>query len=502
MASLLHLLGQSMRPLWLDEAATYWTARHGVWAILQGIGADGTPPLYFLLAKASVRVFGGGELALRLPSIVAALALIPAIYVVTNAVAGMRAALIAAALAAISPLTHYYAVEARNYSLLMLETTGILYAFIRATEEPRRLRWWMTLGCVQAAQLLTHIYGVFLLPIPVLAAFLVGERSSLSRRIVGAAGTVLVAVAVCSPWLHLALVNANSGVSDWIRDFWVSIPPAWAIPQSIEAFGFGGAYPPYLSYMALAPNASRLGLGLTLLLLVFAFIGKGDTGRSKPGHVSMLFLFLGTPLIAAWTWSVLAQPLYLPGRYDTVVLPVFLILLGIGFDRLFRFSRAGVLVAVVVLGYLAVLSWIPALGPTVAPDPVDQAAGLDLGRDARPGDVVVSTSLRGAVTEYYATRAGFVGAFTTFPSETNQHPGWYSAPRLLRDRNRLAEDGRETAARLAAIGQQGHGVWLVASQPNEIDDALWNPLLEQMDFDQTRSHPDVRLFFLKPRVGR
>jgi hypothetical protein len=105
------------------------------------------------------------------------------------------------------------------------------------------------------------------------------------------------------------------------------------------------------------------------------------------------------------------------------------------------------------------------------------------------------------VTEYYATRAGFVGVFTCFPSETNRHPAWYSAPRLLQDRNRLAEDGRETAARLAAIGRQGHGVWILGSKPNEIDDALWNPVLEQMDFDKARSHPDALLFFLKPRAG-
>jgi hypothetical protein len=183
------------------------------------------------------------------------------------------------------------------------------------------------------------------------------------------------------------------------------------------------------------------------------------------------------------------------------VLPVFLILLGIGFDRLFGFSRLAGSLAGAVLGCLAILSWIPALGPTVAPDPLDRLAGLDLARDGRPSDVVVCTSLREIVAEYYATRAGFRGTFSCFPSETNEHPGWYSAPRLLQNRARLAEDGRQVASRLAAMGREGHGVWILCSKPNEIDEMLWDPLLEQMDIDHARSHPEALLIYLEPRVG-
>jgi uncharacterized membrane protein len=308
MAAVLHLAGQSLRPIWLDEALTYWAAQRGVRPILQGIGTDGTPPLYFLFAAASMRLFGGGELALRLPSLLAALALIPAIYFVARIVAGARAALMAAVLAAVSPLVHYYAVEARTYTLLMLETTVILYALVRAMEAPGRVRWWIVLACLQAAQLWTHIYGVFLLPMPSIAAFSIGEPQSRGRRVGCTVAAALAAVVVCIPWLRLTLESANTGVGDWIQDFWTAIPPAWAIPTSIEAFGFGGPYPGYLSYMALAPHVPVVGLTLSMLLLAFATIRRGQPAASQgaAGYIWVLVLFVSVPLVAAWTWSMLA----------------------------------------------------------------------------------------------------------------------------------------------------------------------------------------------------
>ena len=43
---------RQIRPLWLDEASTYWTTRESWLALLEQVGTDGSPPFYFVIVKA------------------------------------------------------------------------------------------------------------------------------------------------------------------------------------------------------------------------------------------------------------------------------------------------------------------------------------------------------------------------------------------------------------------------------------------------------------------
>jgi len=97
---------RQIRPLWLDEASTYWTTRETWLALLGQVGTDGSPPFYFVIVKAFTVVCGESEFALRLPSLVATLGLIPALYVLGWRLGGTRTGLLAAALGTVSPLVH------------------------------------------------------------------------------------------------------------------------------------------------------------------------------------------------------------------------------------------------------------------------------------------------------------------------------------------------------------------------------------------------------------
>jgi hypothetical protein len=204
-------------------------------------------------------------------------------------------------------------------------------------------------------------------------------------------------------------------------------------------------------------------------------------------------------LLGAWLYSAFGRPLYLPGRYDTIVLPVFLMLLAIGVDKVMTLKPllGGAVTAAIVA--LAGLSLFPALGAPVVDDPLDLAAGQVLAQVAAADDRIISTSLRQQVTAYYAQRAGFRGRLASFPSEITQHSGWYSAARLLGDRARLKADGERVARELIESARQGHTVWILASRPSEIDDYLFEPLLREMEFDDGRSHFDAAVLCLKLR---
>ena len=103
-----------------DELSTYWivgdhSGLAGVWDVVHS-DAEITPPLYFLAAKLTTGIHFSPEM-LRLPSLIAGVLSIPLTYLVGLRTIGRRAALLAAALVALSPFLIYYSTEARGYQL-------------------------------------------------------------------------------------------------------------------------------------------------------------------------------------------------------------------------------------------------------------------------------------------------------------------------------------------------------------------------------------------------
>jgi len=491
-ALMLHLLGRSGRPLWLDEAVTHWTVQVGPLAILAGARTDGTPPLHFLLVWIVTRLFGDGEHALRLVSLVAAVAMVPAGYVVGRRRIGERGGVLAAAAIGASPLVHYYAVEARNYALLQLLVLLTLGSTSRALENPRRWEAWGVLSAVLALALYAHNWSVFLLPAPVVAALIGkgGPRPSVAARACAAAGLALV---IYLPWLPQALESASQGVGDWIASFWASTPPELAVLRSLEVFGFGGDYPRHLFYLGQAPSMRGLSVATTLVALAGALWA---TLRYDPqGRLRVLWVFLLVPLLGACAYSFMRQPIYLVGRYDTIALPPFLLLFAAGLERLLCFApRAGWLAPITAVG-LAATSLAPYFGDAVVPGKHDVDAAAALIRDIRPEDVVVTTGLRRAVVEYQLHRAGLHPKIYSFPPEIADHPGWYSPNRILADPT-LPLKGKRLAEALELAARGGKGIWVLLSAHQNIDRHLAAPLFSALALDPSRGSMEVGLFYL------
>ena len=98
-----------------------------------------TPPLHFLLAWASARI-GDPTLWIRLPSLLAGVALVPLAYVLGRDTVGRRPGLVAAAIVALQPYAIFYATEARSYSLVALFAGRLdRLPAARAGHEPPRL---------------------------------------------------------------------------------------------------------------------------------------------------------------------------------------------------------------------------------------------------------------------------------------------------------------------------------------------------------------------------
>ncbi len=109
------------RGLWVDEAISVSQAQLPFGEMLADVrNTDVHPPLHHALLWVTVRLFGTSEFAVRLPSLIAGVALVPVVGWVGRLLYDRRTGWVAAVLAAIAPFGVWYSQEARMYSLFML----------------------------------------------------------------------------------------------------------------------------------------------------------------------------------------------------------------------------------------------------------------------------------------------------------------------------------------------------------------------------------------------
>jgi uncharacterized membrane protein len=105
-------------PLWVDEAYT-WNAATQSFADLWLRPADVPPPLLYSWTGLALAWFGSTEFALRLASVLPAILLVPSAWSIAGSFGGPRASVLAATIAAISPVAISYGREARMYGPLI-----------------------------------------------------------------------------------------------------------------------------------------------------------------------------------------------------------------------------------------------------------------------------------------------------------------------------------------------------------------------------------------------
>jgi mannosyltransferase len=198
----LRLWGLGAQSLWYDEWLTAESS-HGSASDLFRYVTDqaGIPPLYFAVMWVWTRVFGLGEVALRIVSVGAGVATIPVAYATVRALGQRRAvARAAAVLVAVNPMLVWYSQEARPYSLvaLMGALSLLMLARVWTRDDRRDLAVW---ALVCALTISLHYFAAFLVvaEVAVVAAFRQQRWRGLGRRELLAtfwpAGVVLAALA-------------------------------------------------------------------------------------------------------------------------------------------------------------------------------------------------------------------------------------------------------------------------------------------------------------------
>ena len=119
----------AIQPLWFDELLTFYVTRLGdpvdIWIALEAT-ADGNPPLSYYVTLISYKLFGEGQLAIRLPSLLSFLLLSYAVYLLVGERLGYIYGIVATAFLWTTTLFEY-SYEARPYALL---SACVAWAFL------------------------------------------------------------------------------------------------------------------------------------------------------------------------------------------------------------------------------------------------------------------------------------------------------------------------------------------------------------------------------------
>ena len=264
----IRLASLTTQSLWVDEATTVHEMHMSLGALLHTVRVgETTPPLYFLLAWTWAKLFGSGEMGLRLFSAFLGVGLIPLAYACGRELVSRRAGLVTAALVAVNPFMIWYSQEARSYALFAVFAAASFLFCARAWREPtnRSLGWWAVFS---ALAVLTHFFAGFLV-LPEAVLLLVRTRR---RALLGAFAVIAVAQLAVLP---LALSDTSHPLG-WIKVFPLSV----RIQQLPVAFGLGQLYQSSIVTSGLLGAAS-------LAVIVLALLVRGRGVAERRGRRSL-----------------------------------------------------------------------------------------------------------------------------------------------------------------------------------------------------------------------
>lgn len=331
----LRLHGLTFQSLWRDEIDALRFAQSATVTSLSQLGWNG--PLYTWLLGAWVRYTGASEFALRFSSLLPGVLLLSVIYRLGCRLtrvdersgvgpAGVdTAALLATALAAVSPYLVWYAQELKMYALLALLGAASTALLLRALDRGGVLRWGAYVA-VTGIIPYVHVLGVLLIPAQALAYLAAWPRRR--PRLVPFAASLGILVL---PYLPLA---------------------AWQAPLLLSAFQTGHPYYPLAEMLSILARGWTLGIlasARPLLLAPFALAAVGLAFRPRlDSSVRFLLCWMAAPILAVHLIS-LRSPVF-TDRYLIASLPALILLLALGAERTYsRLRPLGVVLAISLL---------------------------------------------------------------------------------------------------------------------------------------------------------
>jgi mannosyltransferase len=282
--------------------------------LFESVRMDGVnPPLYYIVVKALTTTIGMSELTLRLPSTLTNVLGVLFAAVIGYQVGGRIGSLASGWFWAFHPMTIWYARDARPYAMAAMFAAALVAVFI-IFQRRNPFTVWVGVILIITLGLLTHYF--FLVITTALLAFSIIDikrNPNFFRRWTVA---VLISFVPLTTWLYWFFTQPQPSLGIG----WIQQPNLIDLPATLWNLlsGYGG----------LNSWPAMLFGGTVFLLVVTALI----RGRERWSNLRTFIVGILLPVGATWLISQ-RRPVYLD-RYFIVLLPMVLILVSSGAERL------------------------------------------------------------------------------------------------------------------------------------------------------------------------
>jgi hypothetical protein len=317
-----------------DETLVFFVTQQPIGDVFSTVFAErGGAPLHWLLAYLAGSI-SPSLTALRLVSVIFAVASMPVIAALVARLTDKRTALVATALAAASWITIYHGIYARMYSLFLFLSALSFLTLLRAvgTRDPKRWAAWITAMVLTIA---TQPYGTFVLAAQ--AVYVLARRRRREFPLRPAAISFGIVVALVAPlWLIYRVLASRFGIG--------------LTGESDSKLGSPVDVLEYIWH-----TIGDFGAGWTAATAVFAalaVLGGVVLFRRRPAAVLLTATVLLVPTLALMATRSQSS-VFLESRHLIFALPFFQMLVAAGLLKLAglagRAEAAAVLVGLTAL---------------------------------------------------------------------------------------------------------------------------------------------------------
>jgi len=340
LAILLRLWDLAGRPLWLDESWSRWMTEQS-WTGLSASARryDTHPPLYYALLKLWNGAVLPTPLAMRVPSLVAGLAMLPLAWFAARRIGPLQqekwaAPLLMFAVAA-APALVIASRQARPYALFALAFAAALCAALaivaRQDDRFRNGPWFVYLAAI-ALVLWLHALGILFVAALGGGLFLaLALQGALKKAWLPFIGVHVLALVVWIPCLLILMEQRRVWSHGWLRFNPRDLP--YDLAQGLAAPGIAG-----------------------LFVLALAVLGAVTLARSRVERPAAILLCCAAvgPALATIFLSIVSSPVFLPRTLVPSVLPT--LLLAAAAVTSIGAARTRALAAAAMFGLLAATS--------------------------------------------------------------------------------------------------------------------------------------------------
>jgi len=316
--------------LWGDESFAAVLAQKNIFEIVRIVAKDTSPPGYYFFLHFWLKIFGTGEVAIRVLSFLFFVFLAITVYFIGKTLFDNKTGILAALLTFTNQFLFSYGFEGRMYSILALFSTLSVYFFLK-----RNWPWYIV---TTTAALYSHHFAIFVVLVEII--WLIPD---FVKNFWKTARPFILISILYLPWLYPLYLQTSKVATD----FWLAKPTLQSVTTLFENFSVGSLGNHFLH------NPALWLVLLILLLRKWKFFNWQDWFLVSWAILPVVFTFLASYLMKS---SIFFD------RYMLFIIPAIMLLLA---SRPRKFVSEGAIILLII--FFAIMSWFYFTHPTKRP---------------------------------------------------------------------------------------------------------------------------------------